>query len=258
MNKVTALYCRCSTSEQETRTQVETMEKECLAKGLDPIPLDKFLSWCDGKAPRENLAVLIEDHASGKNQNREGFQWLLGQIRGGWIKEVWCEKVDRVGRNFAENISFFDTCEKREIPFRGLLDGIQSGDTNAAMMYRILSVCAAKMREDIVDRTRRGVRLRMNTCRKCGKHKDKHTTTGCVFEGLKQGGTVPGWSFKKIIRNLPRFWEDCDKGYSLRELQRKWGWNYRTVKKYFNMERTAMTRKEAVHAYYGVANGKDV
>jgi hypothetical protein len=68
MNKCVGCYVRVSPLPQEVRTQVKMLEDEAKAKGFRVVKFEAFQKLYQGKTIPENLAVLIENHASGKTQ----------------------------------------------------------------------------------------------------------------------------------------------------------------------------------------------
>src|SRR4051812_11207205 len=98
------VYCRVSTKEQGSDAHYSLENQEERAR--DYIRMKKW-----------RVAKVRKDVASGKDDEREGFQELLTEIREGRIDAVVVYRLDRLSRNVRDIYAFLDLIRETEVAF---------------------------------------------------------------------------------------------------------------------------------------------
>jgi DNA invertase Pin-like site-specific DNA recombinase len=104
-----------------------------------------------------NPAMIYEDFASGKRDDRSGLDSCLKALRHGDTIVVW--KLDRLGRDLRHLVNTVDDLSKRGIGFR-VLSGqspIDTGSAQGKLMFGIFASLAEFERELIRERTIAGL-----------------------------------------------------------------------------------------------------
>lgn len=114
--------------------------------------LDLQLSALQAQGVREDR--LFTDKASGKDEQREGLQRLLGRAERGDL--ILVTKLDRLGRNTGDMITIIEELDARGVAVRFLDDGISTEGSMGKMVVTILSAVAQAERERIMERTNEG------------------------------------------------------------------------------------------------------
>lgn len=147
MYEKVALYARCSTSDQNTETQL--------------IALREYCSRMNYKITKE----YIDNGFSGKTDKRPEFEHLLGDIRGNNIDCVLVYKLDRIGRSLKHLLNLFEEFKNIGVEFISLTQNINTNTPEGKMFWQMLGVFAEYERELIVNRTLAG----LDRVRKQGK-----------------------------------------------------------------------------------------
>src|SRR4051794_21173319 len=98
------IYCRVSTREQSTEDHYSLDNQE--QRGRDYLKLKRW-----------QLFKVRKDVASGKNDERQGFQELLADIRLKKIDVVIVYRLDRLSRNVKDIYSFLDLIKTTGVAF---------------------------------------------------------------------------------------------------------------------------------------------
>lgn len=147
MNKRVALYARCSTSDQNTETQLCALRDYCFRMNYD---IDK---------------EYVDNGFSGKDNKRPQFEYLLNDIRSREIDCVIVYKLDRIGRSLKHLLNLYEEFKNRGIEFISLTQNINTITPEGKMFWQMLGVFAEYERELIVSRTLAG----LDRARKQGK-----------------------------------------------------------------------------------------
>lgn len=123
-------YARTSTDQQELDLQYDA---------FDPVGLDR---------------VFVEK-ASAIKTDRPELAAALDYLRPGDTFVVW--KLDRVGRSVKHLAGILEDLREREIEFRSLTEGIDTGTPGGRLIYHVLSAVAQFERELIIERTNAGL-----------------------------------------------------------------------------------------------------
>ena len=87
----TICYCRVSSPKRNGRSRQKTDSQK--------LALKRYCQEHGIKRP-----TYIEDHATGRNQDREGFQQVMEACRNGKSQQLIVWKLDRLGRSMIETI----------------------------------------------------------------------------------------------------------------------------------------------------------
>lgn len=139
-------YARVSTHQQELTAQLNRL----IEAGVKNSPDFMFM-----------------DKASGKNDQRAGLSLMLTKAREG--DTILVTKLDRLGRNTVDMIRIIDELHQRGISVRFLDDGISTEGSMGKMVVTILAAVAQAERERILERTREGRKLAMDSGIKMGR-----------------------------------------------------------------------------------------
>lgn len=120
------VYCRVSSKEQASQDHysLDNQDQRC----SDYI---KMKQW--------RRAAMRKDVASGKNDDRVGFQNLLTAIHVGKVDVVVAYRLDRLSRNVRDIYDFLDKIKKNGVAFVSITEGF---DTTTAMGRAMLGVAA--------------------------------------------------------------------------------------------------------------------
>ena len=143
-----AIYARVSTDKQELEQQIEACRKYCLFKG--------FKIW-----------HIYKDIGSGADWfKRPGFNELLAALRRYEYKAVVVFRLDRLGRNARECLTFFDEMEDKGIDIYSLSENLDTSTAIGRAMRSIIAVLAQLERDNISEATKQ----RMQALKNLGKH----------------------------------------------------------------------------------------
>jgi DNA invertase Pin-like site-specific DNA recombinase len=130
-------YARVSTSQQKLDIQLATLK----AKG---VRKDRIFS----------------DKASGKNADRSGLKSLLERAEDG--DEVYCTKLDRLGRNTLDMITIVEKLHDKGVSVTFIDDNLSTVGDMGYMLITILSAVAQAERARILERTNEGRQVAMD------------------------------------------------------------------------------------------------
>lgn len=151
MNKITALYSRVSTNRQaeegySIEEQEESLIFQCKSRGID------------------NYKLYTDAGFSGGDLNRPQIQTLINDIQNGKIEKVMVKKLDRLSRSQKDTLYLLeDVFKTNGVTLISINDGLDTGIKNGLgdLLIGILSSFAQYERETIKDRTRTGMRKRV-------------------------------------------------------------------------------------------------
>lgn len=111
------VYCRVSTREQSTSDHYSLENQEQRAR--DYAGMKKW-----------QIVRLRKDVASGKNEERDGYQALLAAVRDEKVDVVIVYRLDRLSRNVRDIYNFLDDIRDAGVAFVSVTEGF---DTTTAM-----------------------------------------------------------------------------------------------------------------------------
>jgi DNA invertase Pin-like site-specific DNA recombinase len=124
-------YARVSTSQQKLDLQIKTLKAQGVRKDR-----------------------LYSDKASGKSTDRTGLQKLLARAEKG--DEVFCTKLDRLGRNTLDMIQIVEELHGKGVSVTFIDDNLTTAGEIGYMLITILSAVAQAERARILERTNEG------------------------------------------------------------------------------------------------------
>lgn len=126
-------YARVSTRDQSLSDQVEQLKQA-------GVPVDN----------------IYKEKYTGTTAKRPQFEAVKQRLKSG--DELVVAKLDRLGRNTADVISFLDRCSKRGITVNVLNMGVLDDSAGGRLMRNMISAFAEYERDLIVSRTAEGKR----------------------------------------------------------------------------------------------------
>lgn len=153
MDKITALYSRVSTNRQaeegySIEEQEESLVFQCKSRGIT------------------NYKLYTDAGFSGGSLNRPQMQCLIEDIKNGKIEKVMVKKLDRLSRSQKDTLYLLeDVFKANGVTLISINDGLDTGVKNGLgdLLIGILSSFAQYERETIKDRTRTGMRKRVES-----------------------------------------------------------------------------------------------
>lgn len=130
-------YARVSTKEQSLNDQIEQLKQY-------GVPVNNI--YCE--------------KYTGTTSKRPQFEDVKNQLKPG--DELVVAKLDRLGRNTADVISFLDSCSKQGITVNVLNMGTLDDSAGGRLMRNMISAFAEYERDMIVSRTQEGKRYAKN------------------------------------------------------------------------------------------------
>lgn len=154
-------YARVSTSQQKLDLQLKALKTQGIRK--DRIYTDK---------------------ASGKNADRTGLQKLLSRAEKG--DEVYCTKLDRLGRNTLDMIQIVEALHKTGVSVTFIDDNLSTAGEIGYMLITILSAVAQAERARILERANEGREAAMENGVQFGRkpHKGSQKAQEMIKKGL--------------------------------------------------------------------------
>lgn len=149
-------YVRVSTIEQSYETQIEQIKRYAEFRGVE-------------------LLKLFSDKASGKSADRKGYQDLLAAIKSNTIgaNAVIVCKLDRVGRNLRELLSFVDLCRENKIDFISIGNNVDTSTSEGRLFLSMMGAVGEYERELTLERTAVGRKAYIAKGGKMGRDKIK-------------------------------------------------------------------------------------
>ena len=138
------------------------------------------------KAQRIRKDRIYTDKASGKNTDRPGLKKLLNRAEGG--DEVFCTKLDRLGRNTLDMIQIVEELHEKDVTVTFIDDNLTTAGNMGYMLITILSAVAQAERARILERTHEGRQAAMDKGIKFGRkpHKGAEKARKMIKKGLSE------------------------------------------------------------------------
>jgi DNA invertase Pin-like site-specific DNA recombinase len=153
-------YARVSTNQQKLDIQIKALTAQGVRKDR-----------------------IFKDKASGKNANRAGLQSLLDRAEAG--DEVYCTKLDRLGRNTLDMIRVVEELHGKQVNVTFIDDNLTTAGNMGYMLITILSAVAQAERARILERTNEGRQAAIEKGIKFGRK--PHKSTGKAQKMIKDG-----------------------------------------------------------------------
>lgn len=123
MVKVTAIYVRVSSKQQDQRSQEPDLKR-----------------WVQGQ---DNEAVWYRDHFTGKSMNRPGMTKMMADVHEGKVGTIVVWRLDRLGRTAKGLTALFEELRERGINLVSLKDGLDLSTPAGRLMANVLASVAA-------------------------------------------------------------------------------------------------------------------
>ncbi len=156
-----ALYCRCSTVDQDTSVQ----EKICR-------------EFCD-RIGHEVFKIYTDTGVSGMKDSRPAFNDLLKDMRLMKFNCIVVTKLDRIGRSLQHILSLFDEFSTLGVHFIATSQSIDTSSSIGKFQLQMLGAFAEFERNIISERTREGLQF-ANGVGKRGKDKKPRRKRGVL------------------------------------------------------------------------------
>lgn len=205
-NRITALYIRVSTDAQAEEGYSIEAQKEML-KG-----------YCKSKQI-ENFEFFIDGGFSGSNIMRPELERLIKLIKSNKIKAVVVYKLDRLSRSQKDTLFLIeDVLNPNNTEFVSLNENLDTSTSIGRAMLGIMSAFAQLERETIKERTRMGMRKRVESGLWMGGGK---VPFGFDYDKLS-GKLVPNVDKDKVMK----IYDMYIKGYSPGVIAKTLGFKY--------------------------------
>jgi DNA invertase Pin-like site-specific DNA recombinase len=154
-------YARVSTSQQKLDIQFKALKGQGIRK-------DRIFS----------------DKASGKNTDQPGLEKLLNRAEDG--DEVFCTKLDRLGRNTLDMITIVEELQTKGVSVTFIDDKLSTAGDIGYMLITILSAVAQAERARILERTNEGREAAMENGIQFGRkpHRGSEKALKLIKKGL--------------------------------------------------------------------------
>ena len=146
--------------------------------------LDIQLSALKAKGIRKDR--IFSDKASGKDADRIGLQRLLERAEDG--DEVFCTKLDRLGRNTLDMITIVEKLHDKGVSVTFIYDNLSTAGDMGYMLITILSAVAQAERARILERTNEGREAAMERGIQFGRK--PHKGSGKALKMIKKGASA--------------------------------------------------------------------
>lgn len=161
---------------------------------------------------------VFQEKRSAYGVKRKQLEWLKKSLAPGDTLVVW--KLDRLGRDVGELISFMAMLKKKEVNFVSLNDQIDTRTAMGNFMFHLLASLAQLERDLTAERTRAG----MDAARKRGWHPGPQT----LVQRLTKEDPKRLKALRKDIGDPTMTW---------RGLHKKYGYAVATLRRHFEHER---------------------
>jgi DNA invertase Pin-like site-specific DNA recombinase len=122
MSKHIAIYCRVSSKRQDHRSQLADLE-----------------AW---GASQTLPVVWYRDSATGRNEERPGWQKLRSAIERGEVETVACWRLDRLGRSAKGLTALFDDLQTRGVNLVSLKESLDLSNAAGRLVAHVLASVA--------------------------------------------------------------------------------------------------------------------
>ncbi len=157
----TAIYCRCSTNDQDTVVQERLCREFC------------------SRAGHEVYKVYTDSGVSGMKDSRPEFDELLWDMRHYKFKAVVVTKLDRIGRSLRHILSLFDEFNAKGVHFIATTQNIDTSSAAGKLQMQMIGAFAEFERNIISERTREALQFAKNVGKR-GKDKKPRQKRGVL------------------------------------------------------------------------------
>lgn len=153
-----AIYVRISTDKQDLENQLKICRKHCEVKGWE-------------------IYKVYADVISGSKTSRPEFNQLLKDMRGYKFHAIIVSKLDRLARSLSHLISLIDEFNNKGVQFISVTQAIDTTSSTGKLQFQIMGAFAEFERNIISERTKEGLRGKVNVGKR-GKDKKPRKKRG--------------------------------------------------------------------------------
>lgn len=189
--KRAAIYCRCSTDQQDLTLQRDDLTAFCQRRG-----------W--------QVCKVFEDKGvSGTKDSRPALDQLVKDARQGRFDVVAVWRFDRFGRSTAHLLNSLNEFRSLSIDFVSLNEALDTTTPTGKVLFTIIAAVAEFERNIIVERVRAGVRKAQANGVKCGRPRTGFDFKKAVElrregQSLRQIAKAMGVSLSTLYRSIGR------------------------------------------------------
>jgi DNA invertase Pin-like site-specific DNA recombinase len=156
-----AIYCRVSTSDQDTGVQETICREYCQRNGY------------------EIAKVYVDNGVSGIKESRPALDEMLRDMRLMKFNCIMVTKLDRIGRSLQHILSLFNEFNRKGIHFIAATQNIDTSSAAGKLQMQIIAAFAEFERNIISERTREGLKNKINVGKR-GKDKKPRQKRGAL------------------------------------------------------------------------------
>ncbi len=150
MKKRTALYLRCSTTDQHTETQELDLRQLASQRGFE-------------------IVEVYSDYASGAKNSRPQLDRMMADARKGKFDVVLVWACDRLARSVTHFLETIDEFNRLNVEFVSFREQLETGGPLGRAVVVIISAIAELERSLIIERVRAGLRRARLEGRRLGR-----------------------------------------------------------------------------------------
>lgn len=173
MSKITILYCRVSTQDQNTESQQRAL-----------------LDWCS-KQGVFNYEVYTDHGISGAKESRPALNQLMERITGGDIEQVVVFQFSRFARSVTHLLKALTKFKEAGVRFVSVTEQLDTNSPMGMALFTILGALAQLERELIRERVIAGLKNAVAKGKRIGRVRKRNTV---LIESLLEAGM----SFRSI------------------------------------------------------------
>jgi len=174
-----AIYARVSTDKQELDQQIEACKRFCEYKQFE-------------------IKEIYTDIGSGKNFfQRPNFMRLQEELKSRKYNGLVVFRIDRIGRNTAECILFFQDMERLGVQVFSINEGLDNTTAIGRAMRNLILVLAELERENISEATKERLQAVREAGKKLGRPSISTFKTNRIINLKKEGKSI-----RKIAKEL--------------------------------------------------------
>lgn len=149
--KRAAIYCRCSTDQQDLTLQRDDLTEFCKRRG-----------WA--------VTGIFEDKGvSGSKDSRPALDEMIKEARQGKFDVVLVWRFDRFGRSTAHLLNSLNEFRSQNVDFVSLNEALDTSTPTGKVLFTVIAAVAEFERNIITERVRAGVRKAQANGVKCGR-----------------------------------------------------------------------------------------
>lgn len=95
---------------------------------------------------------IVVDMVSGAKDNRDGYNYIINQVKVGNVENVIVSKIDRLARKISFVCNALELFKKHNVRLISVKENIDTTNAQSLMMVHMLSMCAEFERSQIVER----------------------------------------------------------------------------------------------------------